>query len=436
MIEAPVFAYRAIVFPHECFTPKGPQISDYKNILFSKSDYDGLSEPATITKFFKFISELGLNSRLKITKELNPNLSGDDLSKKAFDLYPLLNEMEVNRLRAELFPSHSSTGYDSNRLHSEIILKKNYDVLKGLNRNRRVLVQGGPGTGKTILAVKFLAENLLKHQIGMIFCANKLIKAKLENLLLIDYKMDPKSISFKVCSGPIPIDSISNEIDFLIFDEAQEYFNKGLFDLINQLEVKLSKPKLLILYDPDQSIVSNKLELDWHTDLLLNAGFTHYYFDQNYRCFQHKYIADISRFILNNESDKIITDFGHLVSTIDSEQGFIKIIREIINEQKYTIAEKIILVHKDLLSIFEELIHTIFEEHIEEINENNVNTLPGKIRYTTPIKYRGMESDAVYLFTKGLDFDNQPEANNESRKVQNYVGATRAMSHIRIIQWK
>ena len=51
--------------------------------------------------------------------------------------------------------------------------QENYETLKGLRRNRKVIIQGAPGTGKTVLAKKYLAENILKQQKGRWHCKRR-----------------------------------------------------------------------------------------------------------------------------------------------------------------------------------------------------------------------------------------------------------------------
>ena len=67
-----------------------------------------------------------------------------------------------------------------------------------------------------------------------------------------------------------------------------------------------------------------------------------------------------------------------------------------------------------------------FKDELEELIDNNINIPSPKIRFTTPIKYRGLENKSVYLITNEL---------NEKSKVQNYVAVTRAMDAVKIILW-
>ena len=427
-IDSSVFVYRAIILPHEAgFVLRGPQLEGYKDIFFSKADFVGLNERAIQNKFFAFIDNLNKKARIRTLKKSFKTLTSEDLIKKAHELYPLLNSKDIKRLKSELFPVQSTYGYNPDKINSDLIYKENYEILNGLRRNKNIIIQGGPGTGKTVLAIKYLAENLLKQQKGVVFCANKLIRSKLEHIILNDYKLNPNNISFRIFTDAVTPNSIANDVDFLIFDEAQEYFEKGLYDFIEQVNTKLEKPKLLVLYDPDQAIVSNLNELEWYTDFFIEMGYSHFYFDENYRCTQNNIIAEVSKYILFNEYGKIKSKYSNLLSSVEDLKSKMKKIKEIITETKSTSSEKIILVQSQLIGEFTLIINDYYKSDIEEIIEANINIPSNKIRYTSPIKYRGLENDSVYLITKEI---------NDSNKIQNYVGATRAMTSLNIILWK
>lgn len=427
-IDSSVFVYRAIILPHEAgFVLKGPQLEGYKEIFFSKADIDGLVDRAIQNKFFTFISDLNKKSRLRTLKKSCKSLKSEDLIKKAYELYPLLNTKEIKRLKAELFPVQSTYGYNPDKINAELICKENYEILKGLKRNKYVIVQGGPGTGKTVLAIKYLAENLLKQQKGVVFCANKLIRSKLEHIILNDYKLDSNCISFRIFTDVVTPESVANDVDFLIFDEAQEYFEKGLYDFIEKINAKLEKPKILVLYDPDQAIVSNLNDLEWYTDFLIEMGYSHYYFDENYRCIQNKSISEVSNFILFNEYGKVKSNYSNMLSYVEDLKSKLEKLKEIITETKFTSSEKIVLVQSQLIEEFSAIINDYFKSDIEEITEANINISSNKIRYTSPIKYRGLENDSVYLITQEI---------KDSTRIQNYIGATRAMTALNIILWK
>ena len=116
---------------------------------------------------------------------------------------------------------------------------------------------GNKGASETWRCGNKRRRYILKQQKGIVYCANKLIRSKLEHIILNDYQLDPNNINFRIFSDVVTEDSVAMDVDFLIFDEAQEYFDKGLYDFIEKLNSKLVKPKILVLYDPDQAIASN-----------------------------------------------------------------------------------------------------------------------------------------------------------------------------------
>ena len=425
LIDENVFVYRAVVLPHESgFELRGPQLEGYKHLFFSKKDFISLSEgedDLAINKvFFDFLTELAKTSRSKILKELNPSWTNEKINKKIFENYSELSSKKIKSLKSQLFPTQTSYGYNPERINSEIILKENYETLKGLRRNRKIIIQGAPGTGKTVLSKKFLAHNILMQQKGIYYCANKLIKSKIEHSIIKDYGISDTLISFKIFHKNSINEVFSDEIDFVIFDEAQEYFNKGLFELIEKFEDKMELPKLLVLYDPKQTIHNDYNDISFYTDFYIESGFVHFLFDESFRSSQNKRIVNLSNGILNN---KKISEYESVSELRDK----LKMIKEIIDQTKFLKTEQIILIHSLLIDDFKEIARDYFYTDIEELVEGNINIPSSKLRFTTPIKYRGLENKAVYLITCDL---------NERSKVQNYVGVTRAMDEINIILWK
>lgn len=424
LIDESVFIYRAVVLPSEAgFQLKGPQLEGYKNLFFSKKDFsnfnDGEDVEAINKIFFDFLIDLAKSSRSRILKQLNPSWTAEKINQKRFEKFPELSSKKLKSLKSQLFPVQSSYGYNPDKINSEIILKENYETLKGLRRNRKVIIQGAPGTGKTVLAKKFLAENILKQQKGIYYCANKLIKSKIENTITRDYGIDNSLITFKVYSENDVNEDFLNEMEFVIFDEAQEYFNKGLFELIEKFENRKDPPKLLVLYDPKQTIIYNFNDIAFYTDFYIENGFTHYLFDETYRCGQNKNIISLSNDLLNS---KVIQPDVSVSETV----GKLKVIKEIIAETNFVKSEQIILINSSLIEDFKEIAKDYFNDSLEEMVESNINILSSKIRFTTPIKYRGLENKSVYLITDNL---------NEKAKVQNYVAVTRAMEQVKIILW-
>lgn len=430
LLDSSPFIYHAVVFPHEeGFSLIGPQLSGYKHLFFSSKDLSSCTtDYARNEMFFHFINGLGKDSRKKIIKGINPTISPASLETKIWERFPQLNATAIKRLKSELFPNQASYGYDPERVRTEIILAENYEILSGLRKNRKVLVQGAPGTGKTVLATKFLAENLLKQQKGIFFCANKLLRSKMEYLMLNEYKLDANAVSFKIYTETTLIDSIDTDCDFIIFDEAQEFFDKKLFEFIEQLEERCNKPKILLLYDPEQTVIRDYIDIDWYTDFFMEEKFVHYYFDAVWRCTANPQIIDFSRLILKGQNRKIGSDFNSIINTANSFEEQMTVIKHITERFKSNtkISNVIILVESSLIEKVSEMFNAYFTSAIEELTETNINLQSQKLQYTTPIKYRGLESDHVIVITHGF---------NDKTRTQNFIACTRAICSLNLVVW-
>jgi hypothetical protein len=431
-----VFVYKAVIFPHENnFKLIGLSLEGHKDIFFSAKDMEGLSSQGITNKFYEFITSLAVSSRKRIIRKFWKDLNEAEVETMALEKFPILEDKELDRIKRDLFPDPEKYGYDPTRITEHLILNQNYETLVGLRKNRKVIIQGGPGSGKTLLGVKFLANNIVKQQKGLVFCANIFIKTKLEYQILHDHKIEANCITFRIFSKEVTVESIDDEIDFLIFDEAQEYFRFGLYDLVKALEKKLSKPKVLILYDPDQSILIGEENFEYHQDLFLEDGYTHFQFDTNYRCIQQPFIGHMAKRILHNELDRLTKVHTGEIEQVNGEAELIGSFRSFYKDTRFSISEKVVLIHFELFPQINEIFMRDLDVQLEELTIHNVNLIPSKIRYTKAIKYRGMECKSVYLITKPINSSSYNENESRMNKVQNYIGVTRAMADVKIIEW-
>lgn len=425
-----LFVYKAVVFPHEAgFELVGPQLMGYKHCFFSKKSYLSLSSDFAVNKaFYNFINDLGRTSRQKILTELNTNMSSQRINEIVWDKYPKLSSEEINRYKKELFPNQQSYGYNPDRINDEIILKENYGILRGLWKNNRIIVHGKPGSGKTVFAQKFIAENLLLQQKGILFCANKLVKSKIQHILIKEYNLDQNFIDFFTFSNnSTQIIDKQSELDFVVFDEAQEYFDNGLYDFIENINRKFSHPRILILYDTYQTIKSDYKEILFYEDFFIQSGYAHYHFDENFRCVQSKFIYEISECIRNGLFKNIESSYSKYLSSINRLADAIKQLQAFMDDPRFTSNEKVVLVDSTIEDEFRMFTTNYFKKEVEELSEENINVFSQKIRFTTPIKYRGLENKHILVLTKAL---------SDKTKTQLYIGVTRAIEDIKICLWQ
>lgn len=431
-LQSDTFVYRAVILPHETgFKLIGPQLNGYKYLFYSKADFMTYSEyteqKAITSSFFKFIEELGKKSRKHILNQIYPNWSKEKINEMCFEKYKTLSSKQISRIKTQLFPKQKSLGFNPNVLYNDVIINENYDILVGLERNNFVIIEGGPGTGKTTLALKYVANNFLKGLKGVMFFANTLVKARFEHLLFKEYNIIPEYIDLQTFSEKTSIDNLKNEIDYIIYDESQEHFGKGLFDFHEKIQERYDSPKTMILCDSKQSIYSNSKDLMWYTDFFIDdVGFSHYSFETNHRCIQQPKINYISKLIDQNQWGEIEKQYPETIVTFEEEINFLKNLKEIIEQSFFTHKEKVILVTPEIFNYVNELVLKYFSKDIIHITESNINLNVNKIALTTPIKYRGLENKAVHLITSKI---------NEKIKTQLYIGATRAIESLKIYEW-
>lgn len=427
LIDADIFIYRAVIFPHEVnFELIGPQLMGYKFLLFTKRDLDIVETEFGKNKLlFNFLTQLPFESRRNILKQLYPTMNPDQLNSSLFNKFPLLRKREIERIKAELWPVQSTYGFEPDKIRNELIINENYEILKGLRKNRKVMVQGTAGTGKTTLAIKFLADNLLKQQKGIYLCSNKLLRSKMEFLIKKEYGLNSNDITFKIYHDNLIQTENLNDLDFIIIDEAQEMFSKNLFELILHLEKNNSNPKMLMLFDPEQTILQDYKDINWYLEFYSELGFVTYLFDTKWRSIKNPAIENIIASIKSGNYETVVNGTNYKIAVELS--GKLKEIKTQIDKFKKERNNSIILIDSKIIDSFKEIAIDYFNKDIEELTEMNINIKSTKLRYTTPIKFRGLEAENVIMITPDL---------NGSNKTENFIGTTRAIYDLRIIIWK
>jgi uncharacterized protein len=121
---------------------------------------------------------------------------------------------------------------------------------------RTIIVQGGPGTGKSVIAINLLSQLMNQQLNTMYVTANSAPREVYSNLLKGSIKQSSIDNLFK--GSGVFVDSLSDEFDVLIIDEAHRLKEKSGFygnQGFNQIQEIIHASKINIFFiDEDQTV--------------------------------------------------------------------------------------------------------------------------------------------------------------------------------------
>jgi hypothetical protein len=328
----------------------------------------------------------------------------------------------------------------------------NFEVFDGLSKNQRVLIEGIPGCGKTTFALAYADQR--RHLKGLYLCWNRLLKIQLEarvnerqldNLEVNTYFVFLKQLGLDSLTSDDTIDnfrnkvitffsmSISKQYDYIIIDEGQDIINRGVECLLDKLTAQgkgLENGNLLFLCDNEQAYSFSNENIGDDIDLL-SLYFTNYQMNLAHRSVNNPHIRDLASRILKDvyelDTREAMDLFPNMImrfSTFkEAKSQMVKDFLKSIRDPNSSLRGKdcILLVESSLLKgdNLEELIMN----DCEALSESNITDTSNILRYTSPLKYKGLEKENVALIVK------QPTAINQN---EIYVGITRAKSNLKI----
>lgn len=364
----------------------------------------------TFKSFFNFHNVQKQNISDKLVKEIVYKISPD------FSVFPSMsNLIEEN-------------DYYFNRMTNE----QNY-LLDYLEEQQLAVIQGGAGTGKTMLALE--KARRLPSTEGVVFlCFNNLLMEYLRkqyndylpNVTFANLNsLAAKALNKQPTDQDIiyfleNFDEFKNVWKFkhIIIDEAQDFIDETV-TLLKEISI-LQEGVFYVFYDKNQ-LVQRRDNLKWLDDMECRLVLSR-------NCRNTKSIAETSSKPIGLEKVKMRINLPGDITLYHNSKTKEELVNWLEKRIRYYTDNG---VEKRQITIL--TLKTLSNSVLSDVKKigsySLVNEIDDKnITFTTARKFKGLEADVIFI----VDIDAETFKNDENRRVF-YVGASRAKSQLELI---